>query len=97
MAQERNDQENRMGSDNGDGLARFTCGICHRTTGRLHDLKRHRIAIHGIEKFFCRVESSCKRYESAGIGRPFNRKDKRNEHEHKVHKVHNRKLDKRRR
>ncbi|KAF9629816.1 hypothetical protein BFW01_g11019 [Lasiodiplodia theobromae] len=48
---------------------------------RLGDLERHQNNVHVQTKFFwCR-------YDGCGRGRPFPRKDKRNEHERKVHHV----------
>ncbi|KAL1645259.1 hypothetical protein SLS58_003966 [Diplodia intermedia] len=48
---------------------------------RLGDLERHQNNVHTQTKFFwCR-------YDGCGRGRPFPRKDKRNEHERKVHHV----------
>ena len=70
---------------------RFTCLAQnhHATFRRFADLKRH---IQSIDRqtaeFYCRVPG-CKRNPQVdgAVGKPFKRKDKRDEHERNTHKV----------
>jgi len=68
-------------------VPRISCTTCGATFSPTYDLKRHLNAIHHRAKqFWCRTET-CKRSKThPGINKPFWRKDKRNEHERKVHK-----------
>jgi len=70
---------------------RFTC-LSHRhsaTFRRFADLKRHILSIdQQMAAFYCRFPG-CKRYVQVegATGKPFSRKDKRDEHEKKTHKM----------
>jgi len=63
----------------------FVCDTdrCGRPFKRLSDLRRHHDSLHGRQGYFkCRASSLCKRAMSG-----FPRKDKRDEHERKMHKL----------
>jgi len=63
----------------------FVCDTdrCGRPFKRLSDLRRHHDSLHGRQGYFkCRASNLCKRAMSG-----FPRKDKRDEHERKMHKL----------
>ena len=61
----------------------FLCNICDREFSRRSDLRRHRKSKHlRSVGYICQVSSLCPRAK-----RPFMRKDNRDEHQKRVHKV----------
>ena len=64
----------------------FICnyGGCHESFSRRYDLQRHHEVHSPLHTYWCRAQG-CKRNEAVIGAKPFPRKDKRNEHERKVH------------